>query len=170
MEKNRNLFTLLSLLLILSLIFGLYWYIVNITLAAPRSCLLYRNKEIVEQPFKLDNITLRFTHEAIQFIDKQASKPEKKPWLLLMSYAKVHTALFTSSLFKGTSGVGEFGDNVQELDWSIGKLMDTLEKNGYLNNTMVIFTSDNGPFLEEGLEVSFFYFFFDLIFNYFVGW
>lgn len=70
-----------------------------------------------------------------------------------MSYAKVHTALFTSSLFNGTSGVGEFGDNVQELDWSIGKLMDALEENGFLNNTMVIFTSDNGPFLEEGLEV-----------------
>ena len=143
------------LFLIALCIYSLHWYIGNVTLCASRSCVLYRNKEIIEQPFKLDNITLRFTHEAIQFLEKQAAKKEeeKQPWMLFMSYAKVHTALFTSSLFNGTSGVGEFGDNVQELDWSIGKIMDALETNGFLENTLVIFSSDNGPFLEEGHEV-----------------
>lgn len=141
-----------TLFIVFLCLMGGYWYVGNLTLCARMSCLLYRNQQIIEQPVILTNLTLRFTHEAIQFIEKQ--KDQEKPWFLKMSYVKVHTALFSSVLFDGQSGVGAFGDNVAELDWSIGKIMDALEANGFLNNTMVIFSSDNGPYLERGIEVS----------------
>eukprot|EP00339_Tiarina_fusa_P005772 CAMPEP_0117017000 /NCGR_PEP_ID=MMETSP0472-20121206/13345_1 /TAXON_ID=693140 ORGANISM="Tiarina fusus, Strain LIS" /NCGR_SAMPLE_ID=MMETSP0472 /ASSEMBLY_ACC=CAM_ASM_000603 /LENGTH=264 /DNA_ID=CAMNT_0004721261 /DNA_START=20 /DNA_END=811 /DNA_ORIENTATION=- len=141
--------TIMGLAIVFVSILGGQWYIGNITLCARMSCLLYRNKDIVEQPVILENLTLRFTHESVKFIEKQSSS---KPWLLKMSYVKVHTALFSSNLFDGKTGLGSFADNVAELDWSVGKIMDALEANGFLENTMVIFSSDNGPYLEREEE------------------
>ena len=152
LTPNSNKMTLFSLFLVFLAIMGGKWYIGNITLCARMSCLLYRNQEIVEQPVILENLTPRLTHESIKFIERQT---DDTPWLLKMSYIKVHTALFSSRLFKDKTGLGEFADNVAELDWSIGKIMDALEENGFLENTMVIFSSDNGPYLEREEEVGF---------------
>ena len=109
------------------------------------NCFLMRNYTIVEQPLILENLTARFTNDAIDFIETNHAKP----FLLFMSYLKVHTALFTTKAFSGHSGHSDYGDNVEEMDWSVGKIVDTLDRLGIRNNTFVYFTSDHGPHLEE---------------------
>lgn len=109
------------------------------------NCILMRNYTIVEQPIILDNMTARFTNEAVDYIERN----QAKPFLLFMSYFKVHTALFTTKKFKGHSGHSRYGDNVEEMDWSVGQIVGTLDRLGIRNNTFVYFTSDHGPHLEE---------------------
>ena len=109
------------------------------------NCVLMKNYDVVEQPIQLQNLTVRFTAEAISFIEKN----KNKPFLLFVSFAKVHTALFTTEAFEGHSGHSRFGDNVEEMDWSVGKIISALERLGLKDDTFVYFTSDNGPHLEE---------------------
>ena len=109
------------------------------------NCFLMKNFEVIEQPVVLENLTARFTDEAVNFIDKN----KDNPFLLFMSFAKVHTALFTTKPFADHSVHGRYGDNVEEMDWSVGQIMASLEELGLRENTFVYFTSDNGPHLEE---------------------
>ncbi|KAG8177098.1 hypothetical protein JTE90_015242 [Oedothorax gibbosus] len=102
------------------------------------------NMEVVEQPLRLQGMTQRFVSKANEFLDKQQG-----PFLLYMSFMHVHTALFCSKDFKGKSAHGSYGDNVQEMDWAIGKIMEKLEALGLRNNTFVYFSSDNGAHIEE---------------------
>ena len=108
-------------------------------------CVLMRGFEVVEQPVVLQNLTIRFTDEAKRFVTTNKAEP----FFLFMSYAKVHTSLFTSPGFKGHSVHGRYGDNVEEMDWSVGEIISSLKKENVLDNTFVYFTSDHGPFLEE---------------------
>ena len=108
-------------------------------------CILMRGFDVVEQPVNLDNLTVKFTNEAKHFIDNS----KEKPFLLFMSYVKVHTALFSSPKFKGHSVHGSYGDNVEEMDWSVGEIVSALEEKNLLENTFIYFTSDQGPHLEE---------------------
>ena len=108
-------------------------------------CVLMRGFDVVEQPVNLDNLTVKFTNEAKHFIDSS----KEKPFLLFMSYVKVHTALFSSPKFKGHSVHGSYGDNVEEMDWSVGEIVSALEEKNLLDNTFIYFTSDQGPHLEE---------------------
>ena len=62
----------------------------------------------------------------------------------------VHVPLYVSDKFQGKSGAGLFGDVMMEIDWSVGKIMEALDKNGLTDNTLVVFTSDNGPWLSYG--------------------
>ncbi len=111
-------------------------------------CVLMRGYEVIEQPVILENLTVRFTDEAKRFIHKN----KQEPFFLFMSYAKVHTSLFTSPQFKGHSVHGRYGDNVEEMDWSVGEIVASLERENLLDNTFVYFTSDHGPFLEEVVD------------------
>ena len=104
-----------------------------------------KNYDVVEQPTVFENLTLRFTDEAVNFI--QTNKDS--PFLLYMSYAKVHTPPFTSRPFANHSAHGRYGDNVEEMDWSVGQIMAAVDKLGLKENTFVYFTSDNGPHLEQ---------------------
>ncbi|XP_077997325.1 steryl-sulfatase-like [Glandiceps talaboti] len=108
-------------------------------------CMLMKNNEIVEQPIRLENMTVRFTKQATSFLQQN----QDRPFLLVMAYLKVHTALFTSKQFKGVSRHNQYGDNVEEMDWSVGQIVDTLDKLGLKENTFVYFTSDHGGHLEE---------------------
>ena len=108
-------------------------------------CVLMRGHDVVEQPLILENLTVRFTEEAKSFIHRN----KNEPFFLFMSYAKVHTSLFTSPRFKGHSIHGRYGDNVEEMDWSVGEILSSLKRENVLDNTFVYFTSDHGPFLEE---------------------
>lgn len=108
------------------------------------SCITMRGFAVVEQPTNLENLTVRFTNEARGFIRQN----KQEPFLLFMSYAKVHAVLFTSPKFKGHSAHGHYGDNVEEMDWSVGEIVSTLEEENLLEDTLVYFTSDHGPFLE----------------------
>jgi len=91
-------------------------------------------------------LTTLYTERAIQFI----SANKKNPFFLYLAHSMPHVPLAVSSKFKGKSEQGLYGDVIMEIDWSVGELMKTLEKNGLEKNTLVIFTSDNGPWLNFG--------------------
>ena len=109
------------------------------------NCFVMKNYDIVEQPTILENLTMRFTDEAVNFIRTN----KERPFLLFMSYAKVHTALFNTPPFVNHSVHGHYGDNVEEMDWSVGQIMAAVEELDLKDDTFVYFTSDNGPHLEE---------------------
>ena len=106
-------------------------------------CPLYYNDKIVEQPVELTSLTSRMTDHAEEFITDNVEK--KTPFFLFYSFHQVHFPQFSSSLFRNSSIRGSFGDSVSEMDWAVGRLVKTLHDTGVYNNTVIIFTSDNGP-------------------------
>ncbi len=94
-------------------------------------------------------LTTQYTEHAVDFIDRN-SKEQKKPFFLYVPHSMVHVPLYVSEKFKDKSGQGLYGDVVMEVDWSVGQITDALERNGVMDNTLVIFTSDNGPWLNYG--------------------
>lgn len=106
-----------------------------------------RNFDIVEQPLRLPGMTQRLVAESQQFV--RSAVAEGKPFLLFLSFIHVHTALFSHPFFAGKSVHGRYGDNVEELDWAIGKVTELLQETGQTNNTFVYFTSDNGGHIQE---------------------
>lgn len=91
-------------------------------------------------------LTTLYTERAVRFI----SQHKKEPFFLYMAHSMPHVPLAVSSKFKGKSQQGMYGDVLMEIDWSVGEILKTLEKNGLDKNTLVIFTSDNGPWLNFG--------------------
>lgn len=104
---------------------------------------LMRNSEIVERPAQQETITRRYTTEAVKFINDN----KENPFFLYLAYSIPHVPLFRSKEFENKSLRGKYGDVIEELDWSVGEVLSTLKKNGLDENTFVIFTSDNGPWL-----------------------
>ncbi len=102
---------------------------------------LMRNEEIIELPVNQETLTRRYTEEAVQFIKSNRSNP----FFLYFPHTFPHTPLYASEKFKGKSNHGIYGDAVEELDWSVGQVLDTLSELGIDENTLIIFTSDNGP-------------------------
>ena len=91
-------------------------------------------------------LTTLYTEKAVSFI----SRNKKNPFFLYLAHPMPHVPLAVSSKFKGKSKGGLFGDVMEEIDWSVGEIMKALEANGLSKNTIVIFTSDNGPWLTYG--------------------
>jgi arylsulfatase len=102
---------------------------------------LMYNTEVIEQPAALDTLTARYTEQAVNFIRRS----RETPFFLYMPHTFPHVPLGASDQFKGKSGMGLYADVVQELDWSVGQVLAALAENGLDNNTLVIFSSDNGP-------------------------
>ncbi|KAJ4924167.1 hypothetical protein JOQ06_000407 [Pogonophryne albipinna] len=109
------------------------------------NCVLMRDHRVVEQPFTSENLTQRMTHEAVDFLERNSASP----FLLFFSFIQVHTAMFASAAFRGTSRHGIYGDAVHEVDWSVGQIMQTLDRLNLRENTLVYLTSDQGAHLEE---------------------
>jgi len=109
---------------------------------------LYQNDTIIQQPVDLSTLVPRYNAEAINFITQN----QNKPFYLEMAYDEVHVPLFASPNFVNTSRRGSFGDALQEMDASIGLITAYLKKLGIDQNTLIIFTSDNGPWLGQGLD------------------
>ncbi|XP_066456013.1 steryl-sulfatase isoform X2 [Eleutherodactylus coqui] len=109
------------------------------------NCFLLRNHKVIQQPLIYENLTQRMTNEAVNFILGN----QNKPFLLFMSYIQVHTALYASAKFREKSKHGIYGDAVEEVDWSIGEILDVLNRNKLQEATVIYFTSDNGAHLEE---------------------
>ncbi|MCL4794708.1 MAG: sulfatase [Bryobacteraceae bacterium] len=107
-----------------------------------------RNKEIIERAPAQASLTGRFTEEAVRFIRQHASEP----FFLYVPHCMPHTPLDASEAFKGKSAHGLYGDVIRELDWSMGEILGALRSQGIDDNTMVLFTSDNGPVVWEGLR------------------
>ena len=98
------------------------------------------------QPQDQETLTQRYTELATRFIRDNA----KQPFFLYLPHAMVHVPLYVSDEFKGKSGQGIFADAVMEIDWSVGQILDTLDELELSDDTLVIFTSDNGPWLSYG--------------------
>uniref|UniRef100_A0A4W5NDM0 Steroid sulfatase n=1 Tax=Hucho hucho TaxID=62062 RepID=A0A4W5NDM0_9TELE len=112
-------------------------------------CFLMRNREVVEQPYVSENLTQRMTDEAVDFLERNSALP----FLLFFSFIQVHTAMFASPAFQGTSQHGIYGDAVHEVDWSVGQLMQTLDWLNLRENTLVYLTSDQGAQISVWGEV-----------------
>ncbi|XP_019478005.1 steryl-sulfatase isoform X3 [Meleagris gallopavo] len=80
------------------------------------NCFLMRDHQIIQQPLSYENLTQRLTTEAVRFIERNYNAP----FLLVLSYLHVHTALYASKMFRGKSRHGLYGDAVEEMDWSVG--------------------------------------------------
>jgi arylsulfatase A len=94
--------------------------------------------------FKHEDVLPKCTEKAVQFIDDQSNTNPQKPLFLYFPLSAPHTPILPSDEFIGKSGVGIYGDFVQQCDWTVGQVMKALERNGRSKNTLFIFTSDNG--------------------------
>lgn len=104
---------------------------------------LMRNTEIIERPTDQNTLTQRYTDEAVRFIREK----KNRPFFLYLAHSMPHIPLFASDEYRGKSSRGLYGDVVEELDASVGRILDTLRELKLDGNTMVVFSSDNGPWL-----------------------
>jgi arylsulfatase A-like enzyme len=111
-------------------------------------CPLLEGKEIAEYPCDQSTLTQRYFDRSIAFIEDAG----KQPFFIYITPAMPHIPLHASTAFKGTSARGLYGDVVEEIDMNVGKLLAFLKKQHLDKNTLVIFSSDNGPWIEHGEE------------------
>jgi arylsulfatase A-like enzyme len=97
---------------------------------------------------EMRSLTERYTDRALAFIREN----QDRPFFLYFPHSAVHTPVWPGTNFVGTSSNGRFGDWVQEVDWSTGRILDTLDALGLATNTLVIFSSDNGPWALKGAD------------------
>jgi arylsulfatase A-like enzyme len=107
---------------------------------------LMRNGEVIERPVDHRTLTRRYTDEAIRFIEEHRGGP----FFLYLAHSLPHIPLARSAEFEGHSAAGIYGDVIEELDASTGRILDALKAAGLDRNTLVVFTSDNGPWLPFG--------------------
>jgi arylsulfatase A len=105
---------------------------------------LMHNTDIIEQPAVLETLTQRFTETATDFIARSAGSP----FFLYLGHAFPHIPLAASPAFFGRSSQGVYGDAVQEIDWSVARIMQTLKAQGLDSNTLVMVSSDHGPWYQ----------------------
>lgn len=110
---------------------------------------LFEGEKVIDEevtPEDQTQLTTRYTERAVSFIERS----KEKPFFLYLAHSMCHVPLFVSDKFKGKSERGIFGDVIMEIDWSVGQVMDALKRSGVADNTLVVFTSDNGPWLSYG--------------------
>ena len=107
---------------------------------------LIENERVVETNPDQRNLTTWYTERAVKFIEKN----KERPFFLYVPHNMPHVPLFVSERGQGKSQRGLFGDVIQEIDWSVGEIVKALDRNKVDRNTLVIFTSDNGPWLSYG--------------------
>jgi arylsulfatase len=103
--------------------------------------------ETIETLDDQDTLTTRYTERALDFLDRKA---EAGPFFLYVAHSMPHVPLGVSSKYRGDSERGMFGDVIEEIDWSVGRILEALDRHGVADDTIVIFTSDNGPWLNFG--------------------
>jgi arylsulfatase A len=105
---------------------------------------LMHNTQVIEQTANLETLTQRYTEQAKRFI----TESNGKPFFLYLPHTYPHIPLGASPRFRGKSAAGLYGDVLEELDWSAGELVRTLRQNGLDRNTLILFSSDNGPWYQ----------------------
>lgn len=121
-----------------------YWKLPNDSIkTAHFNVPLFRNKTIIERPANQNTITSRYSDETIAYIKENKGSP----FFIYLAHNLPHIPLFVSDKFKGKSERGLYGDVIEEIDDGVGRILDTLENEGLSKNTIVVFTSDNGPWL-----------------------
>ena len=104
---------------------------------------LYRDREEVERPVVFETLTQRFTDEAVRFI----READDRPFFLFVAYAMPHLPIDTPPASRGRSRAGRYGDVIEEIDASVGRVLDTLRLAGVDDRTLTVFFSDNGPWV-----------------------
>ncbi len=110
---------------------------------------LMENGQVIDaevSPDEQRNLTTQYTERAVGFIERH----KEKPFFFYLAHSMPHVPLFVSDKFKGKSQQGLYGDVIMEIDWSVGEVMKALAKHGLERDTLVIFTTDNGPWLSYG--------------------
>ncbi|MBS0010530.1 MAG: sulfatase [Bacteroidales bacterium] len=110
---------------------------------------LIEDNEVIEYLESLedqDRLTTLYTGRAVSFIERHGNEP----FFLYLPHSMPHVPLGVSDKFRGKSKQGMYGDVIMEIDWSVGEIISALDRNDLLENTLVIFTSDNGPWLNYG--------------------
>ena len=109
---------------------------------------LMRGEAVVEKNPDQRQLATRYTEAALQFIEAQRNRP----FFLYLAHHVPHVPLFVSEKFAGKSPRGLYGDVVMELDWSVGRILEQLKRLGLDERTLVVFMSDNGPWLHYGID------------------
>lgn len=112
---------------------------------------LIRNDKVIDEdvtPEDQAKLTSQYVAESVQFVEKSANTG--KPFFLYLAHSMPHVPLFAGAKFAGKSKAGLLGDVIEEIDDGVGQIVSALEKNKALENTWIIFTSDNGPWLSYG--------------------
>lgn len=104
---------------------------------------LLEGKEVIERPADQNTITHRSTMKAVDYIKANADRP----FFLYLAHSLPHIPLFASERFRGKSLRGLYGDVIEEIDWGVGQILDTIRSEGIEQDTIVVFSSDNGPWL-----------------------
>ncbi len=107
---------------------------------------LIENEKTIELSPDQSLLTKRYTEKALEFIKNN----KDRPFFVYLPHTMPHVPLFVSEKFQGKSKRGLYGDVIEEIDWSVGEILKTLKKLGLDEKTLVIFTSDNGPWLSKG--------------------
>ena len=104
---------------------------------------LLRDNEVIEWEPDQRQLTKRYTQQAVAFIDEH----KDEPFFVYLPHSMPHVPIYASEDFAGNSPRGLYGDVIEEIDWSAGQIIEALQRSGIADNTLVIFTSDNGPWL-----------------------
>ncbi|HIF31788.1 MAG TPA: arylsulfatase [Planctomycetaceae bacterium] len=107
---------------------------------------LIRGRDVLEMPVNQELLTSRYTEEAVKWI--KSKKDER--FFLYLAHNMPHAPVFASKKFQGKSGGGRFGDVIEEVDWSVGQVMKAVVQAGIDDKTLIVFTSDNGPWTMFG--------------------
>lgn len=110
---------------------------------------LYENGRVIDPeitPAKMNNLTTWYTERAVSFI----ARNKDRPFFFYLAHAMPHVPLAVSDKFRGKSQQGLYGDVIMEIDWSVGEVLKALKQHGLERDTLVIFTTDNGPWLSYG--------------------
>ena len=107
---------------------------------------LFDGEKVVQTQPDQRMLTTWYTQRAVSFIDTN----KDRPFFLYVPHSMPHVPLFVSDKFEGRTKRGVFGDVISEIDWSVGQILDALKRHGLDDNTLVIFSSDNGPWLSYG--------------------
>lgn len=114
----------------------------------PYEYMLYEQEKVIEREPQQEELTQQVTNAAVRYIKSNVDSP----FFLYVAHPMPHIPVYASDEFQGKSARGKYGDTIEELDWSTGQILQTLKQEGLDKNTLVIFTSDNGPWLSYKQE------------------
>ena len=107
---------------------------------------LFENERVIDTLTDQSSLTTQITERSVDFIKRH----KEEPFFLYIAHPQPHVPLYVSDKFKGKSKRGLYGDVIMEIDWSVGQVLAALKEHNLDDNTIVIFTSDNGPWLNYG--------------------